>query len=50
LKIYHVNAFTGQPFTGNPAGVCLLEHPKIDAWMQSIAMEMNLSETAFLLR
>lgn len=48
-KIYHVDAFAGKPFAGNPAAVCLLTsgHPK--AWMQSIAAEMNLSETAFLL-
>jgi PhzF family phenazine biosynthesis protein len=50
LKIYHIDAFTDRPFTGNPAGVCLLEYPKVDAWMQSVAMEMNLSDTAFLLR
>lgn len=47
--IYGVDAFTAEPFTGNPAGVCLLEAPAEDKWMQSVAAEMNLSETAFLL-
>jgi PhzF family phenazine biosynthesis protein len=37
------------PFKGNPAGVCLLDKPMPDEWMQCVAMEMNLSETAFLL-
>lgn len=50
MKIYHVDAFTARPFTGNPAAVCLLEHPKVDSWMQNVASEMNLSETAFLIR
>lgn len=48
-KLYQVDAFTDQPFKGNPAAVCLLEGPEPDAWMQSLALEMNLSETAFLL-
>ena len=48
LPLYQVDAFTDQPFTGNPAGVCLLPHPAEAAWMQAVAMEMNLSETAFL--
>jgi PhzF family phenazine biosynthesis protein len=50
VKIYHVDAFTIRPFTGNPAAVCLLEYPKVDSWMQNVAGEMNLSETAFLIR
>jgi PhzF family phenazine biosynthesis protein len=50
MKIYHIDAFTTQAFKGNPAAVCLLEYPKVDAWMQGVAMEMNLSETAFLMR
>jgi predicted PhzF superfamily epimerase YddE/YHI9 len=50
MKIYHVDAFTSKAFKGNPAAVCILEHPKVDSWMQSVAMEMNLSETAFLIR
>jgi PhzF family phenazine biosynthesis protein len=50
MKIYQVDAFTDKPFTGNPAGVCVLAVPKEDAWMQNVAREMNLSETAFLLK
>lgn len=50
LKIYQVDAFTNKPFTGNPAAVCILPGPKEDRWMQHVALEMNLSETAFLLR
>ena len=46
--IYQVDAFTDKPFAGNPAGVCLLEKPASVEWMQNIALEMNLSETAFL--
>lgn len=49
LPFFHVDAFTGKPFAGNPACVCLLDEPRPDAWMQSLAAEMNLSETAFLL-
>lgn len=49
MKIYQVDSFTDQPFKGNPAGVCLLDKPLDDETMRSIAMEMNLSETAFLL-
>ncbi|MDR3576584.1 MAG: PhzF family phenazine biosynthesis protein [Anaerolineaceae bacterium] len=47
--LYQVDAFTNQPFRGNPAGVCLLNGIKPDDWMQAVAQEMNLSETAFLL-
>jgi hypothetical protein len=50
LRIFQVDAFTEKPFSGNPAGVCLLEHPMDDSWMQNVATEMNLSETAFLLK
>jgi PhzF family phenazine biosynthesis protein len=50
MKIYQVDAFTDKPFTGNPAAVCVLPEPKEDAWMQNVAREMNLSETAFLLK
>lgn len=49
LKIYQVDAFTNKAFHGNPAGVCILEKPIEDEVMQSIAAEMNLSETAFLI-
>ena len=48
-KLYQVDAFTHEPFKGNPAAVCLLEGPEPDEWMQNLAAEMNLSETAFLL-
>ena len=48
-KLYQVDAFASQPFKGNPAAVCLLEGPEPDDWMQGLAAEMNLSETAFLL-
>ncbi len=44
-----VDAFADQPFSGNPAGVCVLSEPAPDAWMQLVAREMNLAETAFLL-
>jgi len=50
LQLFHIDAFTDRPFTGNPAAVCLLEQEMDPAWMQSVAREMNLSETAFLLR
>lgn len=46
--IYQVDAFTTTPFSGNPAAVCLLDTPAAEAWMQAVAGEMNLSETAFL--
>jgi PhzF family phenazine biosynthesis protein len=46
--IYQVDAFTSEPFRGNPAGVCILDVEPSSAWMQNVAMEMNLSETAFV--
>ena len=49
LKITQVDAFTDRPYAGNPAAVCLLPSQQPDAWMQAVAREMNLSETAFLL-
>lgn len=48
IPLYQVDAFSAQPFSGNPAAVCLLETPRDAAWMRSVAREMNLSETAFL--
>jgi len=48
LRITQVDAFTDTPFAGNPAAVCLLPAPRDEGWMQSVAREMNLSETAFL--
>lgn len=50
LPIVQIDAFTDQPFRGNPAAVCFLPEPKPDVLLQNIAREMNLSETAFLLR
>jgi predicted PhzF superfamily epimerase YddE/YHI9 len=46
--LYQVDAFTDEPFAGNPAAVCLLESDADAGWMQRVAAEMNLSETAFL--
>lgn len=46
--LYHVDAFTNQPFSGNPAAVCVLPEPADPAWMQNLALDMNLSETAFV--
>ena len=48
LKIVQVDAFTNRPFAGNPAAVCVLPTPRDERWMQDVAREMNLSETAFL--
>ena len=50
LRITQVDAFTDTPFAGNPAAVCLLPAPRDEKWMQSVAREMNLSETAFLVK
>ena len=47
LRIIQVDAFTDTPFAGNPAAVCVLPEPRQAAWMQQVAREMNLSETAF---
>ncbi|MGO8947452.1 MAG: PhzF family phenazine biosynthesis protein [Ktedonobacterales bacterium] len=46
--ISQVDAFTSAPFGGNPAAVCLLPEPGDELWMQRVAQEMNLAETAFL--
>jgi predicted PhzF superfamily epimerase YddE/YHI9 len=48
--IVTVDAFTDRPFSGNPAAVCVLDEYPADDWMQAVAREMNLSETAFLVR
>jgi PhzF family phenazine biosynthesis protein len=50
LRIVQVDAFTDTPFAGNPAAVCVLPAPRQAQWMQHVAREMNLSETAFLCR
>ena len=49
MKLFQVDAFTQEPFKGNPAAVCLLTESQTDSWMLSLAAEMNLSETAFVL-
>lgn len=48
MRYYIVDAFTEEMFHGNPAGVCLLEHPLDATTMQCIAAENNLAETAFV--
>jgi PhzF family phenazine biosynthesis protein len=48
LPIFQVDAFTDQAYQGNPAAVCLLQAPAEERWMQFVAAEMNLSETAFV--
>lgn len=50
LAITQVDAFADKPFAGNPAAVCILEQPREATWMQLVAREMNLSETAFLVK
>jgi PhzF family phenazine biosynthesis protein len=50
IPIVQVDAFADAPFRGNPAAVCLLPAPCDEAWMAGVAREMNLSETAFLVR
>src|SRR5438093_12074200 len=50
LTIVQVDAFTSKPFAGNPAAVCVLPQSLDAIWMQNVAREMNLSETAFLVR
>jgi PhzF family phenazine biosynthesis protein len=47
-RIRQVDAFTDVPFKGNPAGVCILDKPADEEWMQAVAAEMNVAETAFL--
>jgi PhzF family phenazine biosynthesis protein len=48
IDILQVDAFTDKPFQGNPAAVCFLKEARDATWMQYVAREMNLSETAFL--
>lgn len=48
IILHVVDAFTNRPFSGNPAAVCVLPAARDDSWMQLVAREMNLSETAFL--
>jgi PhzF family phenazine biosynthesis protein len=49
-RFTQVDAFTERAFAGNPAAVCLLPSPADAVWMQQVAREMNLAETAFLVR
>ncbi len=48
VSLFQVDAFTSEPFKGNPAAVCLLSEERSTDWMQHVAAEMNLSETAFV--
>jgi len=48
IRIVAVDAFTNRPFAGNPAAVCVMREPRPEDWLRSVAREMNLSETAFL--
>jgi PhzF family phenazine biosynthesis protein len=50
IPLFHVDAFTDRPFSGNPAAVCVLPSWPADGWLQSVAREMNLSETAFIVK
>ncbi len=49
-KIFQVDSFTTVPYKGNPAGVCVMNEAKDEQWMQSVASEMNVAETAFLFK
>lgn len=48
--IFQVDAFTDEPYAGNPAGVCILRDARDESWMRHVAREMNVAETAFLTR
>src|SRR5215204_7335203 len=48
VPISVVDAFTDTAFTGNPAAVCRLDGAAPEAWMQSVASEMNLADSAFV--
>jgi len=50
VRVVQVDAFTDRPFSGNPAAVVVLDKPGDEGWMQNVALEMNLAETAFLVR
>src|SRR5436190_16116909 len=51
MRLFQIDAFTDAAFGGNPAAVCLLDGVKVEErWMQNVAAEMNLSETAFVER
>ena len=48
VRIAQVDAFTSEPFAGNPAAVCVLPEPRDERWMQAVAREMNVPATTFL--
>lgn len=48
MLLFQIDAFTSEPFKGNPAAVCFLDGARDDRWMANVAAEMNLAETAFL--
>lgn len=48
VRFLQIDAFSDRPFAGNPAAICLLDEPADPEWMQCLAMENNLSETAFV--
>src|SRR3954465_6204500 len=50
MKLLQIDAFTSEPFKGNPAAVCFMDGERDDRWMANVAAEMNLAETAFLTR
>jgi PhzF family phenazine biosynthesis protein len=50
IPLFHVDAFADGPFTGNPAAVCLLDSWREKRWLHAVAREMNLSETAYLVK
>lgn len=50
VPITVVDAFTDRPFAGNPAAVCRLDAWPDDAWLRDVAAELNLAETAFVVR
>ena len=50
MKQYIVDAFTNQPFSGNPAAVCVMDQWPSEESMMKLAMENNLSETAFIVK
>ena len=50
IRCWQVDAFTDRPFAGNPAAICWLDSEADPVWMQSVAAEFNLSETAFVRR
>ena len=50
MKQYIVDAFTNKPFSGNPAAVCVMDKWPSEEFMKNLAMENNLSETAFIVK